>query len=181
MPRFATVAPHLSVDALHTRYRHAHDPVTRSHWHIIWLVAQGHRIPEVATLVGYSPNWVREIVRRYNAAGPDAVGDQRAAHRGGNPPLLSPALREALAAALEGPAPDGGVWTCHAVAAWMADRLGRPVADVRGWEALRAVGYSLQRPRPRSTQADPAAQAAFKKGGSRRRWMRSTPPTPPPR
>jgi len=181
MPRYATVAPHLSRDELAACYRHAHDPVERTHWQIVWLVAQWHRVPEVATLVGYTANWVREIVRRYNAGGPGALVDQRTAHRGGNPPLLSPALRAELSEALEGAAPDGGVWTCGKVAAWMAGRLGRPVAEARGWEALRALGFSLQRPRPRATTADPAAQATFKKGGFRRRWTRSGPPIPTPR
>lgn len=181
MPRAATVAPHLSVTDLQTRYRQAHDPVARTHWQIVWLVADGHRVPEVARLVGYTANWVREIVRRYNADGPDGLIDQRRFHRGGNPPLLTPALKDALANALTGPAPDGGVWTCHQVAVWMSGRLGRPVADARGWEMLKALGYSLQRPRPRATTADPTAQAAFKKGGFRQRWTRSRPPTPPPR
>ncbi len=181
MPRYATVTPQLSVEELAVRYRQAHDPVARSHWQIVWLVAQGHHVPEVAQLVGYSANWVRAIIRRFNAGGPKALVDQRTAHRGGNPPLLTPALRDALADALDGPAPDGGVWTCGKVAAWMAARLGRPVAEARGWEALRALGFSLQRPRPRATTADPDAQAAFKKGAFRHRWMRSAPPIPRPR
>lgn len=181
MPRYATVTAQLSVAELAVRYRRAHDPGERSHWQIVWLVAQGHHVPEVAQRVGYSPNWVREIIRRFNAGGPEALIDGRAAHRGGNPPLLSPAGRTALAEALDGPAPDGGVWTCGTVAAWMADRLGRPVAEARGWEALRSLGFSLQRPRPKATTADPAAQAAFKKGGSNPRWMRSGLPIPRPR
>lgn len=180
MPRYATVTPHLSVAELAVRYRQAHDPVARTHWQLIWLVAQGHRVPEVAAVVGYSANWVREIIRRYNADGPEALIDRRSAHRGGNPPLLTPALRAALAEALDDPAPDGGLWTCGKVAAWMAARLGRPVADARGWEALRSLGFTLQRPRPQATTADPAAQAAFKKGGSRPRWMRSASPIPMP-
>ena len=176
MPRYATVAPHLPVEELALRYRQARDPVARSHWQIVWLVAQGQHVPEVARLVGSSPNWVREIIRRFNAGGPAALVDGRSAHRGGNPPLLSPAQRLALAAALDGPPPDGGLWTGGTVAAWMADRLGRPVAEARGWEALRSLGFSLQRPRPRATTADPEAHAAFKKGGSKPRWMRSGPP-----
>ena len=180
MPRYATVTPHLSVADLAVRYRQAHDPVERTHWQLIWLVASGHRIPEVASLLGYTANWVREIVRRYNVEGPAGLIDRRQ-HSPGHPPLLSPILKTELVDALEGPAPDGGVWTCRQVTAWMADRLGRPVAEARGWETLRSLGFTLQRPRPRAATADPEAQAAFKKGGSRRKWMRSGPPIPPPR
>lgn len=50
--------------------------------------------------------------------------------------------------ALAGPAPAGGLWTCRKVAAWMAGALGRPVAEVRGWEWMRRLGVTPQRPRP---------------------------------
>lgn len=170
MPRYVTLVPHLPLDELIDRYHHAHDPVERSHWHLLWLVAEGRRVPEVAHLVGYTANWVREIIRRYNAAGPAGITDRRQ-HSAGHPPLLSPALRAAWRRALDGPAPDGGGWSGPKVAAWMADQLDRPVAAPRGWEAMRVLGFTPQRPRPRATTADPVAQAAFKKGGSRRRSM----------
>jgi hypothetical protein len=35
-----TVKAHLSIEAIETRYRKAKDPVERSHWHIIWLLAK---------------------------------------------------------------------------------------------------------------------------------------------
>ncbi len=180
MPRCLTITPHLSLDKLAARYRHTRHPVERSHWQMIWLVASGQRCPAVARLTGYSEDWVRAIVHRYNVAGPAGLIDRRQ-HSAGHPPLLTPALRAELGDALDGPAPDGGIWTCGKVAAWMAERFGRPVAEARGWEALRSLGFSLQRPWPRATTADPAAQAAFKKGGSRPRWMRSAPPIPRPR
>ena len=40
--------------------------------------------------------------------------------------------------------------------------LGRPVAAQRGWEYLRSLDRTPQRPRPRHADADAAAQAAFK-------------------
>lgn len=178
MPRRATVTPHLSVDELHTRYRQASDPVERTHWQIVWLVASGHRLPEVADLVGYTPNWVRTILRRYNAEGPAGLVDRRHANPGQRP-LLTPTLRAELAEALTGLAPDGGLWTCRKVAAWMADRLGRPVGEPRGWETLRALGFTPQRPRPRATTVDPGVQTTFKKGGSPPPSRPSRPPTPP--
>lgn len=163
MPRYATIAPHVSVADLEHRYRSCRTVVERTHWHGVWLVARGSRVPEVASLVGLDANWVRELIRRYNAGGPDALIDQRR-HNPGQPPLLDAAARTDLETALDGPAPDGGLWTGPKVAAWMATRLDRPVSPQRGWEAMRQVGFTPQRPRPRSTTADPDAQEAFKKG-----------------
>lgn len=171
MPRYLTLAPHLSSDELEQHYRRSHDPVERSHWHMLWLLSGGHRIPAVATMTGYSAKWIRTVLHRYNADGPDGVSDRRHANPG-QPPLLGPALREELRQALGGPAPDGGLWTGRKVAGWMAARLNRPVGEVRGWEAMVALGFTPQRPRPRATIADPEAQVAFKRGGSNAPSMR---------
>ena len=162
MPRRLTLASHLTVDELHARYRQATDPVARSHWQIIWLVAQRPPTAQVATATGYTPAWSRTLARRYNAGGPAALGDRRRANPGGVP-LLRAGQQAQLAALLDGPAPDGGVWTGPKVAAWMAEHLGHPVHAQRGGEVLRRLGFTLQRLRPRHTQADPVAQAAFKK------------------
>jgi transposase len=166
MARPLVVPPHLPVDELERRYRRARDPVERSHWQIVWLLARGEATAAVARATGYSVNWVREVAKRYREGGPAALGDRRHANPGA-PPLLSAAQQEELRAALGGPAPDGGLWTGRKVAAWIAARIGRPVGEQRGWEYLRRLGLTLQRPRPRETRADPDAQAAFKKGGSR--------------
>jgi hypothetical protein len=41
-------------DNLHALYRESEDPVERSRWYAIWLLATGHSIPEVAQTLGYS-------------------------------------------------------------------------------------------------------------------------------
>lgn len=180
MPRSVALADHLTPEELEGRYRAARDPVERTRLQALWLVAGGRSVAAVAEVVGYSPTWLRTLIRRYNARGADALADGRRANRGGTP-LLPPARQAELRAALAGPAPDGGLWTGPKVAAWMADRLGRPVHPQRGWEQLRRLGLSLQRPRPRETRADPAAHDAFKKGGSPANWTASGGPIPPPR
>jgi transposase len=175
MARRMALAPHLSVAELEQRYRQAGDPVARSQWQMLWLLAGGMATAEVARVTGYTVRWVQEIARRYRA-GPAAIGDRR--H--GNPgavPLLDAAQQGALRAALAGPAPDGGIWTGRQVAAWIGDAIGRPVDPTRGWEWMRRLGFTPQRPRPRETRADPEAQAAFKKGGSPSRSPRSARPT----
>jgi len=165
--RRLSIPPHLSPDELEHRYRRATDPVARSQWQMVWLLSGGAATAEVARVTGYSVNWVREVARRYREGGADALGDRRHANPGAAP-LLSLQDQEALRAALDGAAPDGGLWTCRKVADWIGDRVGRPVHEARGWEWLRRLGFSPQRPRPRETRADPDAQAAFKRGAFRR-------------
>jgi len=164
MARPLRIPPHLRLDELGQRYRRSDDPVARSQWQIVWLLAGGSSSAAVAQSTGYSVNWIRELARRYREDGPAGIGDRRHTNPGAAP-LLDGVQQEALREALGGPAPDGGLWTGRSVAAWMSLRLGRPVSPQRGWEWLRRLGFTPQRPRPRETRADPAAQEAFKKGG----------------
>ena len=163
MARRLVIAPHLTVTELEQRYRGAGDPVARSQWQILWLLADGMPTTEVARVTGYSVRWIQELARRYRA-GPQAIGDRRHGNPGAAP-LLNREQQAQLRGALAGSAPDGGIWTCRSVAAWMSQTLGRPVSPQRGWEWMRRLGFTPQRPRPKETRADPTAQEAFKKGG----------------
>jgi len=155
------LAPHLSVAELGQQYRRAREPVERSRWQMLWLLSQGQQAQQVAAVTGYCAKWVGLVARQYNTVGPTSVPKRRPQRVGQR--LLSPALAAELAQALPGAAPDGGLWTGPQVARWMAERLGRPVRPQRGWEVLRRLGYTPQRPRPHHQQADAAAQAAFPK------------------
>jgi transposase len=154
------LAEHLSSDELQRRYRTSADPVEQRHWQVLWLLSQGRGSQEIAQITSFSVIWVRILVRRFNEGGPEAVGDHRH-HNPGGAPLLDARLLAALAAALEQPPEDGGLWSGPKAAQWMSQRLRRRVHPQRGWEALRRLGYTPQRPRPRHTGADPAAQARF--------------------
>ena len=158
------VAEHLGLEEVTARHRAARDPVERGRWQMIRLLVSGRSLREVAEVTGYSTRWVREVVRRYNAEGPDGLADRRHANPGAAP-LLDADGRAALEAALAQPPPEGGRWTCAKVAAWIADRTGREAVPApRGWVYLRRTGHSPQVPRPRHARAaDPAAaQAAFR-------------------
>jgi transposase len=162
MPRRIVIAPHLPVAELEQRYRRDPDPVASRHWQIVWLLAQGWTGQRVAASTGYSPRWIGQLAQRYNADGPAGLGDHR--HQNpGSARVLSAAQETALAAALDGPAPDGGMWTGPKVAAWIARTTGRAVSDHLGWVSLRRAGFTPRRPRPRHADADAAAQAAFPK------------------
>src|SRR3954453_3151737 len=156
---------HLSPAELGQRYRAARSPIERSHLQIVWLLSRGRGEREVAQVTGYGRRWVAEVVRRYNEEGPDGLGDRRRANAGARP-LLGAGDEAALRAALAEPPADGGLWTGPEVAAWMAIRLGRKVWPQRGWDYLKKLGYSAQRPRPRHAKAaSPEEQAAYKKAG----------------
>jgi len=179
MPRRIAIRPHLAVSELEQRYRKATDSVAGRHWQIVWLLAQGWTGQRVAASTGYSPRWIGQLAQRYNAAGPAGLGDHR--HQNpGSARVLSAAQETQLATALEGRAPDGGMWTGPKVAAWIAQTTGRAVSDHLGWVSLRRAGFTPRRPRPRPADADAAAQAAFPKH-SRRSSHRSSRNIPTPR
>ncbi len=96
MSRHIKLAAYLTVEEIGTGYRQARDGTERSHWQIIWLLAQGHRAVKVAEMTGYSAYWIGQLARRYNAGGPDALRDYRHQARHHRPALLPDA--EALAA-----------------------------------------------------------------------------------
>jgi transposase len=152
----------LERDELERRYRQATDPVTRSQWQILWLVAQGHSTQQIIASTGYSKTWICTIVQRYNTDGPDRVGDRRHTNPGAVA-LLSDAQLTELEKALDGPAPDGGIWSGPKVAKWMADKLGRKIHLQRGWEVLVRLGYRSYVPRPQHAKANAAAQEQFQK------------------
>src|SRR5512144_818262 len=82
-----SVAAHLGAEELAVRYRAARDPVERSRWQMLWLLVSRRRLGEVAAVTGYSSRWIREVVKRYNAKGPDVLADQRHRNRGAAPLL----------------------------------------------------------------------------------------------
>ena len=73
----AHVADHLSVLALEQQYRSCTDVTAARHFQTIWLLAKGHEIAEVAATVSFARRWVERLRARYNAQGPQALGDLR--------------------------------------------------------------------------------------------------------
>jgi len=134
----AEVAGHLSVAELGERFRAAADARSARHVQAIWLLAKGHAVAEVAATTAFGVRWVEKLLARYNARGPDALGDLRRGN-GTRPTILTPELLDRLRLRLAGPPADGGLWTSRKVAAWMAGELGlASVAAQRGCE-LRLI------------------------------------------
>jgi transposase len=159
----ATIAGHLSIDALRERYVLTSNARAARHFQTIWLFAKGHTIAEVAEMTSFGPRWIEQLAARYNAEGPESLGDLRR-RNGTSPTILKPDLLEKLRVRLLEPPSDGGIWTSPKIAAWMALELGlEKVCPQRGWEALKVLGWSIQAPRPKNPKsATPEEEAAFK-------------------
>lgn len=168
---------HLSVSDLEERFVACRDARTARHVQTIWLLAQGHSLAQVAATTAYSERWVRLLRDRYNADGPEALGDRRR-ENGTAAQVLTAAALERVGQRLAEPPAEGGLWSSRKVAAVLAEALGREqVSAQRGWEALKALSFSLQRPRPKNPRsASPEEREAFKKN-----WPRSSPRRPPAR
>lgn len=139
----------------------------RSHYQIIWLLAQGKRSNEVAQITGYSRSWIYELVWGYNRLGPKALGDKRHDNLGAKP-LLNDWQQAQLWQLLQQPPVDGDLWDGPKVAAWMSEMLEQPIHPQRGWEYLRALEMRRRRPRPEHEEADPNEQQQWKK-----KWRRA--------
>jgi transposase len=164
-----SIAPHLSISELEVCFKTAPDPVARSHFHALWLLSEGYESDEVAELLSFSTRWVQALLKRYNEGGPGRLGDQRI-NNGAEPTILTPRALAALKERIKTAPDDGGVWSGPKVANWLAGfHQIKSVHDQRGWDALIAIDYSIQKPRPRHPETATAKErAALKKTATRR-------------
>lgn len=147
------IALHLSAAELEARYKTAADPAAKSHLHAVWLLSLGYTAKEVAGLLSFSVRWVRLLAKRYNEQGPESLGDRRQGN-GAAPAILTGEALSSLKERVKMPPDDGGLWTGPKVARWFAGFHGlKSVHDQRGWDALVAIEYTIQKPRPRHPKA----------------------------
>lgn len=89
----------------------------------IWLLAKGQGIGDVAEMTSFGRRWIEQLVVRYNAEGPDSLGDLRR-RNGSTARVLTPEVLAKLRDRLKAPPADGGLWTSAKVAAFMGSAQG---------------------------------------------------------
>ncbi len=58
MSKVLKIETHLSLEELEISYRACKEPVLRTHYQIIWLLAKGMKTRDVAAATGYSRSWI---------------------------------------------------------------------------------------------------------------------------
>jgi transposase len=155
-----------TADELFRRYRAERDGRLVRRWQALWLLRQGRSMQQVAGAVGVAYRTVQEWVGWYRTGGLDEVARR---HRGGLRRRIVEPLTPEQEAALARRAGAAGFATVKAAVAWAADELGVRLTEHQMARQFRRLGLRAKIPRPISDRADPAAQAAWKKGGSPRR------------
>jgi len=157
----------LTSDALRRLARREPDRPASGRMFAIANALEGMSRAEAARLAGMERQALRDAVTRYNAEG---LAGLRNRPRPPRPGKLDAAELSALSALILGgpdPETDGlSSWTlpelCRVIEARFAKRL-HPASLSR---VVRRMGFSRQKARQRHPSSDPAAQAAFQKGGS---------------
>ena len=138
MPRYATVANHLSHSELKHRYQKATDPVEGRRYHLMWLVKGGRSLKQAAEVVGLNYDYAKDLLKAYNSLGPEAMSNGRKrSYRRGRPSLLNDKQLQQLREALQQPPKEDGSWTGPKVARWIERVTGQNVWPQRGWEYLK--------------------------------------------
>ena len=117
------VVKHLSNAELEERYEACDDVTSSRHFQAIFLLAQGRSTLETAQITSFGRRWIEQLLERYNAVAPTALGDLRR-DNGSQATVLKPELLERLRGRLDERPRDGGRWTSGKVARWMADQWG---------------------------------------------------------
>jgi transposase len=121
-----------------------------------------------AKQAGMDRQTLRDWVIRFNAAGVEGLGDRP---RSGRPPFLGEGQMAAFKAlVLRGPDPErAGVssWTARDLCRLVEERFRVSYSENGMLDLLHGLGLSWQKTRPVHPQADPKAQAAFKKSSRR--------------
>lgn len=144
-------------------YKQEPDPEIRIRLHALWLLRQGDTVAEVVKALGVHERSVRRWIAWYRAGGVAEVSRRRRSSRQGRAPWLTPEQEEQLKAK----AAEGAFRTIHDAVGWVRATFGVEYTYWGMRSLFERLKIKRKVPRPRAVKADPEAQEAWKKGGSK--------------
>ena len=146
---------------LYTRYRAAREVGERVRLQALWLVRSGHPEQEAAQLAGVGRRTLARWLGWYRQGGlEEGLGRVPGHGAPGAARRLTPEQREALLARCA----QGSFRTYGEAQHWVAQEFGVRYRYSGLYDLLRRMTVHPKVPRPTAANADPAAQAAWKKG-----------------
>jgi len=124
---------------------------------------KGASIDEIAAITNQNRRTVHAILHRFQERG---VNGKDAIKQTGRPAFLTLEQRRILVKQLERGPPRNrtGLWSTKEVQEYIKKQYGVEYTSVHVWELLKALGFTLQRPRPRHhKEASPEEIERFKK------------------
>ena len=161
------VEDHLSLPALKQLVRAEQNVKLAKRMQMVVLAIEGYTAPAIARSLSSSRRVCQHWVQQYNAHGLQGLQDQVGR---GKPPLLTSEEQVRLKQRLDGgPKPADGVCTLRGkdIQRILAEEFGKVRSLDTVYSLLHQLGYSSLVPRPQHRQADPEAQADFKKSSPR--------------
>ena len=149
------------VARLQARHRRERRPDVRLRLHGLWLVRSGRTTREVADVLGVHERSVQRWLAWYRAGGLELV-ERRHAGGQGAPSFLTAEQRAEVADEVA----TGRFRTTGEIRRWVAERWGVHYTEGGMYSLLERLECAPKVPRPIHDQADPLAQARWKKGGS---------------
>ena len=124
---------------------------------------RGASLDDIAEITNLKRGTVHSIMRRFQERG---ISGKDAIKQTGRPSFLTPNQRKELVRHLQRGPPRNrtGLWSTKEVQEFIKQRYGVEYSNVHIWELLKALGFTLQKPRPRHHKApDAEALERFKK------------------
>lgn len=154
-----------SKEELKKLYQRSKCSVERRRTQAIWLLAEGKSAEEVQEITAYSDVNLLRVINAYNEKGAEGLKDGRHKNRG-RTALLSDAEMLQLAQVIRKDYQKEIYWSGNDVINWVKEYCGKDIHKQRAYEYLKAIGMSMQTPRPHHAKADPIAQEIFKKNAT---------------
>jgi transposase len=167
MPRPLTVHINLSPNELAKIAGKEPNPRVRQRLLAVRLVVMGNTVPQAAKAIGLKQRQTRNWLHRFNAEGINGLRDRP---RPGQPAKLQrhneQAFRERLVKSA-GPNDAARNLRVKDIQRILREEFGADYCLGGTYFLLHRLGFSSLVPRPRHPQADPQAQAEFKKNAAR--------------
>lgn len=161
MSRPVTVLWTETAEELYERFAGERDGRRRQRLQALWLVRRGEPIPQAAHLAGVGQRSLERWLGWYRQGGVNAVVARVPGHGArGQPSRLSGEQQQELVAQ----AATGAFRTYHEARVWVEQTFGVPYSYNGMFTLLARLDVHPKVPRPQATKADPAAQAAWKRG-----------------